>query len=227
MGQPSFEGLLHLGALAVVLCAGYLGIDRIRNERQTLVEELKAVAKYVRTQIDALAIPADQHVQLPPPYCTHAMYVLCYVGEVRLANIPRRSRVASFFCKLWYAPLLRYFLNGRDRHWIAAMCLISFILFECLILGGIHDHVLVRDTTVLDVIFVVFTFIVCWVFVTAALSHRLRNIGATCNALRRRVIKGFEDTLAVDLQKVLTKLNVEPPLENAPAARTQFTESDD
>jgi hypothetical protein len=227
MEQPSFGGLLHLGALAVVLCAGYLGIDRIRDGRQTLVDELTAVAKYVRTQIDALEIPADQHVELPPPYRTHAMYVLCYVGEVRLANIPRRSRAASFFCKLWYAPLLRYFRNGRDRRWITAMCLISFVLFECLILGGIHDHPLLRNQTALDGSFVIFTFIVCWVFVTAALSHRLRNIGSTCNSLRRKVIKQIEDTLAVDLQKALVNLNNEPPAVNASSARTQFTDDTD
>jgi hypothetical protein len=226
MEQPSFEGLLHLGALAVVICAGYLGIDRIRNERQTLVEELRAVGTYVRKRIDALALPAEQHVELPPPYRTHAMYVLCYVGGVRLANIPRRSRIASFFCKLWYAPLLRYFRSGADRVCISIMCLISFALFECIILAGIHGHELVKSWIALDVVFVVFTVIVCWVFMTAALSHRLRNIGPTSMRLKGRVMKQIEDTLKVDLQQALSDLNVAPE-ERSSAGRTHFTDEDD
>jgi hypothetical protein len=227
MEQPSFEGLLHLGALAVVICAGYLGIDRIRNERQTLVAELKAVGDYVRTRIDALAIPADQHVELPPPYRTHAMYVLCFVGEVRLANIPRRSRFASFFCKLWYAPLLRYFRSGADRVLIAIMCLVSFALFECMILGAIHKHWLVTNQLALDVAFAIFTTIVCWVFITAAVSHRLRVIGATCMKLKKKVVKQIEDTLKVDLKKALTDLNVDPQRQAGSVPATTFTDEDD
>jgi hypothetical protein len=228
MDQPSFEGLLHVGALAVVICAGYLGIDRIRSERQTLVAEINAVQKYVRTKIDALNLPAEQHVEIPKPYRIHAMYVLCYVAKVRLANIPKRSRIASFFCRIWYVPLLRYFHSGADRIVIGALCLISFILFEFTIYAGIAQHSWLLSFYPLLTVFCIYTAILLWVFITASLSLRLRNLGSVCMVLKGKLIKEIEDTLAVDLQRALTDLGEPlPPTEPPASPATQFVDEDD
>jgi hypothetical protein len=199
---PSIEGLLHLGTLAVVLCAGYLGIDRIRSERQTLISELEEVQKYVRTKIDALNLPLDEHVELPMPYRSHAMYVLCYVARIKLAKISREARFKSFFCKIYYVPMLPYFRSGYDRYVIALLCFVSMLLFEMLIFAGIEHEAWIRETTLLRPIFWIFTVIVVWVFVTAAVAgFRLRNLGEVCMKLKAQVIKQFEEIMSVDLMK--------------------------
>jgi hypothetical protein len=221
--EPSIEGLLHLGTLAVVLCAGYLGIDRIRSERQTLISELAEVQRYVRTKIDGLNLPADEHVELPIPYRIQAMYVLCYVAQVRLANIPRRSRVWNFFCKIYYVPLLRYFRNGYDRIVIAVLCFLSMFMFEMLTFAGIEKDGWIKNVMILKMIFWILTAIVLWVFATASIAgFRLRNLGEVCMKLKAQVIKQFEEIMAVDLKRSRETLeDAVAPVGPAPAPANQ------
>jgi hypothetical protein len=216
-GGPAYDGLLHLGSLAVVITATYLGIDRLRGDRKTLADDLHQIRDEVKVMLNALRL-AIEPVELPRAYRIQPMYVLCYVAQVHIRGVPRGARFRSFFCKLYHVPLLRYFRSAADRKIVGLLAGVSISTYLLLILATIWHPAWIDDKWALTAFFSLFSAIIGWVFLTASIALvRLRQLGQICMTLKGAIIAEFQDHAMIDFQTVQATL--ESSILDIPAAR--------
>jgi hypothetical protein len=84
------DALLHLGALGIAITAGYLGLDRVRTERDKLHDEIEEVRRSVKDIIGDLDMKVPNRAglskaKLKMMFNNYAAYVLCHVSDEQVS----------------------------------------------------------------------------------------------------------------------------------------------
>ena len=137
--EARVDGLLHLGALAIATTAVYVGLDRIKTERDTFSEALSKTKEEVREYIsNEFDIDCDSSGRVEKSVQVYAVIVLCYIAyartRVRLWTIPFHvlMRHRHVFC-------YRYFYGRNDirfMRWACALSLLTYFHLVALQLYG-------------------------------------------------------------------------------------------
>jgi len=164
------DGILHLGALAVVLTLGYIGLDKqitkpldektafVSNDIKNLVEEL--IIKY--------GLVRDLEKTLFAPYCSYLIFLIR--GEACLA---RRWRKACYFLRRQKDLTLFAYFTSFHVKFISAHFAICFLSLIVVAAGGIWPWPPLSDVRLLRVIFGFYIWTVTWLVVSLALCRRL------------------------------------------------------
>lgn len=216
MHEFFFEGLLHLASMAVLVTAGYLGIDRLQPERPLFVADLDRVRDRVKKMLDELSQRKDKPtlIDLPDQLCFQAVYFLCYVGEVPFKYKSRWHSGWAVVYRIWYAPLLGYFRHKHDRTAVAALFII--LLFGFLLLTIIPVFHTELSATLLHwrnasgwipaseqfwmfLLWAYFSAALVWVMVTVGVALLwLRRLNETCLSRAEVGRKKVEKAMAYD-----------------------------
>ena len=212
------EGLLHLASMAVLLTAGYIGVDRVRrDEADNFKRTLQDVGRQVREKlrkIDVLVTtPTGDEAHLIHALNVDAAHMLCHVANIRVflmqngQPVPlgwfHRTRCA--IARQKHIPVLAYFRNRFDRKFLTLLGLAVTLLFLVLISAETWQWPIMTNTFVKAVVFFVCAFTILVVFFTAACAYPLLKVNTKCSrlldelaALGRELIqfrmnKGWED----------------------------------
>ena len=85
MGEPPpphVDGLLHLGAVTVLLTAAYLGLDKFEKFRtafQTIAPDVARQAEKAKSVLVALDIIETEVVVLDPHFGMFWQYMICFI----------------------------------------------------------------------------------------------------------------------------------------------------
>ena len=207
--EPVLGQLLHLGALAVVLTAGYLGLDRIRAGRHRFAEDLRRIEIAVAGLLLEMGVTRNDRVTLRRAYDSWEVHVLCFV-----ANKPIRLRwrwPVCFVLRQWYFPLLRYFRFKYDFWCVSVLLCVSIGLFllanASIVWPTVGWPIYTRPILPLltpESCFLCFTVATLWIVLTAVAGYRLLSIRKLCDELESRVkariiemAEDIKDTLKV------------------------------
>ncbi len=192
---PHFAELLHLGTLAVAVPGTYLGIDRIRPERDDLRDKLQSIGM----EVESLLLGEMEFREKNGRFKTSRAFrrmpqiaVLCYVAQRRL-KLGWYRPIGFAWC-LWYAPLLSFYRRGLHIFAVAAALLVSIVMFVYVNAvsvwrEGIRPAWLHSCSELLtpESCFFYFSGIILFVFLISALSMRLRSIEEICEKLMEDV----------------------------------------
>jgi hypothetical protein len=181
------EALLHLGALGVGISVGYIGLDRIREERDKLKEEIDKVREEMRKLFLILDIKQSDKRKLKVIFSNYKTYVLCYVAEdeIRL----RWRRPLHVIHRQCYVPVLGYFRRRAD---LVVVTIIAIILTTCFVAftaAALWDFATLLNSPFPEIYFFMLVASMIWIFVTVAFSYKIRKIGIVCTALFETVRK--------------------------------------
>jgi hypothetical protein len=201
----SVDGLLHLGALGVVLTSGYLGIDKLHDSRSKFYDSLESTKRSVRALFDV-----EQNataLEVPALLRTAELYTLCYVAELRLVGIPWHIYMTSFYYHLKYIPMLKFFRRKHDRLFAALGAFLCIISFMYIVYTDLHRYHVGNDGFLYEIFFWIYFVVVLGVFITVTVAAtKLRSLENTCQSLRKIIndaqvdaVKGQIKNFAQDL----------------------------
>lgn len=184
------DGLMHLGALSVLVTAGYVGYDRIRRDSNDFYAELSKLRTRVRERFLELDVMTNDVLQLNPIVDFFAARLLSHVAGIR-TNETRGKRFGHWLkCSIWHAPGLPLFRTKADRWIIVGLCFIVLIAFLHLISATVWDVWLgevYKSAEGRKNIFWLFTCTILAVFVALACSHRVQAIEEQYEEFNRQV----------------------------------------
>jgi hypothetical protein len=132
--------LMHLGAIAFVLSAAYVGLDRIQEKREPFREQLKQscleAKKYLTRQDLKKAKWNTQKI-----FLTHPGFVLTRVAEPEI-KLPLPWRIWHCFVRQYRLPLLNYIRFELDRRLTCLLCLMNLTAISIVAFAGMWpEHV--------------------------------------------------------------------------------------
>ncbi|HZL58977.1 MAG TPA: hypothetical protein VFC38_04695 [Stellaceae bacterium] len=128
MTTESVAALLHLGAFALILGVGYLGLDRVHGEVDRLNKELTAIEAAVKQMLLRFGLYKDGNSHLNLRFECDEFRLLCYVGREKL-HAPRGIAVRVWQKRVWVMPFLRSFHVKRDKKLVGVLVIIALYVF--------------------------------------------------------------------------------------------------
>lgn len=205
-GPGAIEALLHLGAMAVLVTIGYLGIDKLHSFDDA---KLKAVPEKHKKSVEKWLAELELHVEvknedkkivLNPAFADRNAYVLLYICEFKFVSrrIPIRS--AWYFAyRQCFVPGLNYFRKRHYLIWISLLALASLFLFLGTIIGEIMNFTYQRSMAFDLGSFITYSVSLVVPFASAVTWYLLDSwIPISCGKLEKRVaikVKFLKDSL--------------------------------
>jgi hypothetical protein len=176
------DGILHLGAMAVLMAFGSVGFDRVAERTQSLSKTLNALQKKASEELHQIDKQIDEKIRpdvngtnvvLRTANCAFLLYMAAMKRPGRLGHV----RFGHFCFRFWRAPFVKFFANGWHIIPILLMALGSIAAFIGLIFQQAHE---VSGRAYNDIWMILFTTTVIWVLVTVGISWRLNTLEARC-----------------------------------------------
>jgi hypothetical protein len=182
------DGMLHLGALAIALTLGYIGLDKhIRGS----VAELNPVSTEVRDtlenllkRLDLVSTNLEAEDFLFPRYWT---YIACVLAQ--------QPYTAAFWRRVFYfvrrqkdLPLLGYFRSNVDMYVVPILCIACFVTFVSVADDGLWAAISITDIRIVRFIFILYLLTILWLIVSLVMLLKLvRNVQAVSNRSRDKL----------------------------------------
>lgn len=201
--EGAIDALLHLGAIAVVFTAVYLGVDDPEKVRRFYKEAQgsERAARHIDEIIATLLADLDLSLDSDWLYDFFGIdfYVLQYIAyRKKPSSLLRRARLLGVL--LWRTPLFWYYDRNTNLRVVTSMCLVSTLLFFLLAGSKIWD--LHWPPLVLVFSYLVFVAVITWSFITLFALHRLSSLGTYMDQVMRDVDARLNKVLKAKLQKV-------------------------
>lgn len=139
MANEQVAQLMHLGALAFAVSAGYVGLDKIRHEDDDFRKELAQTCAATKKDVVILDLE-NAEWETQRLYLIHPVFVLVMVAELPI-ELPRWARWYHCAKRQPRLPLLDFIRKGRDIRVMAVLCLLDLAaLIAVAAVGMWPDH---------------------------------------------------------------------------------------
>jgi hypothetical protein len=193
------DGLMHLGAMAVLVGAAYLNLDKISSTANALLKRMRRLGHKVREAISALegtpVVAYQGSERIHPIFNTEHVYFLlyianvqtqtddqpgCFAHELSLYSPDMREKHRALSNKI--ARGLNYFSSGRHRrpiNFLTILSIIGFFLLAWPLDGGWHKS-FVEMPIVEVILYLIFCVTILWAFVSVYMAHGLDDLDIKC-----------------------------------------------
>jgi hypothetical protein len=219
LGGMMPEGLLHIGAMAVLLGAGYLKLDRIGATSEELTKKLSEIRSTIRGWVKSLnrqfVVEVQGKKHLDPVFDTVGAHYIMHLAGENCNHFSKLQKVGCIGLRIYYSPFHKAFMTGTHRLPVAVLTAISIALFILAADGTIWDDmplwhagitiasVGIRFHTIAGA-FIWFCVTILWVFASVLVSRRLTYLDN--NALKfMQTIRARDEAARVNEE--LRKLN--------------------
>jgi hypothetical protein len=193
--MPAMDGSLHLGALAIVLTLGYIGLDhQIRRPVADLDPILREITASLQRTLSLrlgralpidIRIPSDQFI-----FDKYTTYLACLLASQTCLS-HSHHKCFYFIRRQWDIPLYFYFTRRIDIVVIAVLCISCLIGFIGEAGAELWEWSMIKNYSVARGIFSLYAGTVLWILFTILLLLRLKGIRDVSD----RCIKRLEDTV--------------------------------
>jgi hypothetical protein len=183
------DGMLHLGSMAVLVGAVFLGLDKVSAVASDLSERLDELKPYVKGGLKSLERPHKKIIDggeavLDPVYDTFGAYFLLWFAEYDTALYGAWKKCGHFFHRRMRAPFIRGFRRGWHRIPVGLLTALSIFAFlYCIYVEMIDVPPVLFGLPIkpeMQMFFWLFTITILWTFITAYISHRLYTLRRVC-----------------------------------------------
>lgn len=171
------EGLMHLGAMAVLTTAAYLGYDRVRRDSNEFYASLGKLSVTVKARFFELDVMVDERLDVGNPIVDLASArLLGHLAGIP-TNEPKKTRAWHWIkCVFWHAPGLWFFRHRVDRWVVGPLCIVSLFLFLFLVWAAIEKYPNIANAAFQIDLFWIFAGTILSVFFSLICSHRVQAI---------------------------------------------------
>lgn len=128
------DGLLHLGAMAVLLGVGFLGLDKIAEIRPKLQSQLLEIRQIVLRRLTKADARLDYNLaQGTAAHKTKNSCFLLYLAEKARPERPLYNRLGHYGTRFLRAPFLNSFVTGRYNTLVFCITALSMFAFLFLV----------------------------------------------------------------------------------------------
>jgi hypothetical protein len=231
-GLMHAEPLLHLGALSLVICLAYLGLDRVHLEKDEFLDALErarsSTLDFVRRYDVKPGTPCAKDTMFYrfPFSVKLKFYVLCQIAGVnRYIAMGGVWRILHYAHRQLHVPLLEYFQNRRDRSVVSVFAVILLVIFLYTTAGALWElsyfpadkwdvfHWVEAERVVGPAYWICLA-ILLWICLSVGMTHFLKRIEDICARLQKAV----DEHMKLITQDVAKHAISPPPAGAAPPA---------
>jgi hypothetical protein len=104
-------------------------------------------------------------------------------------------RITHVIHRQWYIPLLGYFRRRADLAIVGLMCAVITSMYFCLTWGLLWNFEPFKSDAFLQFFYTILLVSFGWIFITTALSYRIRKIKTVCGDLAANVRKRRDEMI--------------------------------
>ncbi|HEX2592789.1 MAG TPA: hypothetical protein VHL34_14905 [Rhizomicrobium sp.] len=177
------EALLHLGAMAVLLGIGYLGLDRLHSgerplERADTTHREQVTAWFLSVDIPIRAVNGVKEAMLNQFLSTRHVYVLLFICKIRVIPKPGVKLPVYFIFRQGYVPGLNYFRMGHHFVVMSILAMASSLAFISLVVLILRQSPIVDSALYQNIALFIFVATILMTWASTAVYYLLNRIMA-------------------------------------------------
>jgi len=197
ISEGAIDGLLHLGAIAVVFTAVYLGVDdpdkiqRYISKAAEVNEELEAVISRFRELVMRFG-PREEDIDRLASIIDHRIRILSYLAYRTLPRNPFRALYVLLTVE-WRAPLIWYYRKDMNMRVISTLCAGSTLLFFLLVAAKVWAIRWIDAPLIIVIAYFVFVVTISWCFIAMVAAYRLSELDGYVRRTQESIDRRIKD----------------------------------